>query len=417
MDPIGLILVVITLLASAVFAALETALLSIPPARVRALVDSHTKGASFLKKLKDDQHKTLITIVLINNFLNIGASAYTTVVLTRAFGAAGLGIATLIMTIVILIFGEIIPKTIASSHSKEILLSLALPVYLLKTILSPLVWLFDAIVQGVFKLAGLKKQKNVSDEELIAMVSIGEEEGSIEKNEKEIIENALHFNEIRVEEIMTPRVHIDAMPEEYDLKEAGDFMVNHSHTRIPVYRDTIDNIVGIVTYRELLENLRGGDMNKTLRQINLLPPLKIAASMLIDDLFLLFNKQRRMMAIVLDEHGGTAGLITMEDLLEELVGEIVDESDKEEEDIKKISEHEFEVSGKLQLEELVELTGLKLKYPEHKTVNYLIIEELGALPKKDQHFKIGDWEFTVLQLHRNTILKVRVKKTSSVHSK
>lgn len=374
------------------------------------MADQKLYGSHYLKRLKDNEHKTLITVLLWNNLLNIAASAYTTVILTVTFGPAGIGIATASMTVLILIFGEIIPKTIASKYAKNVLLFFAAPLFFLEILIRPVIWVLDGIVKLFFKLFGANHEKMVSDEELIAMVSIGEEEGTLEKNEKEFIENVLSFNEIRVEEIMTHRVHVEAMPEDLTVKQAAEFMINHSHTRIPVYRDTIDNIVGIVTHRELLEHFSDNEVDKKLRQVTLRNPLKIAQSMLIDDLFVLFNKQHRMMAIVLDEHGGTAGLITMEDLLEELVGEIVDESDIEEDEIKKLDTHEYEINGKLHLDQLAEITALKFEYPEYKTVNFLLIEKLGHIPKKGTKITISGWDFTVTQTYRNTILKVHLKR-------
>lgn len=411
MDPLGLLIVSLLLLVSALFSACETAIISISPARVRALADQKLYGSYYLKRLKDNEHKTLITILLWNNLLNIAASAYTTVILTVAFGPAGIGIATASMTVLILIFGEIIPKTVASKYAKNVLLFFSAPLFFLEIMIRPIIWLLDLIVKLFFKIFGANHEKMVSDEELIAMVSIGEEEGTLEKNEKEFIENVLSFNDIRVEEIMTHRVHVDAMPEDLTVKQAAEFMVNHSHTRIPVYRDTIDNIVGIITHRELLEHFTDDDIEKKLRQVTLRNPLKIAQSMLIDDLFVLFNKQHRMMAIVLDEHGGTAGLITMEDLLEELVGEIVDESDIEEDEIRKLDTNEYEITGKLHLDQLAEITGLVFEYPEYKTVNFLLIEKLGHIPKKGEKLHVSGWEFTVTQLYRSTVLKVHLKRS------
>lgn len=410
LDFSDLAIIILLLGLSAFFSAAETALVSISPAKVRHLYESKKYGSHYLKKIKDRQNQTLIVILLWNNFLNIFASVYTTVLITDKFGSVGIGITTGLMTLLILLFGEVIPKSFGTAHTQGISLWSAPTIYFLGQMIRPVIWLFDGIVKAFFRLFGIKKEKLVTDEELIALVSIGQEEGSLQENEKELIENVLEFNDIRVEEIMTPRVHIDAVPEDYNLNEAAEFMLNHSHTRIPVYRDTIDNIVGIVTYKEILQEVKGdGDMHKTLRQIDLRTPLKVAHSTMIHWLFKTLNSKRTQMAIVLDEHGGTGGLVTMEDLIEELVGEIVDESDIEEDMYKQISDQEYELSGRLSLETLEKISGLKLEYPGYKTVNYLIIEKLGHLPGKGKKVQIENWEFTVAQVHRHTIIKVNMR--------
>lgn len=411
MDP-DLVLVVFLLFLSALTSACETALLSLTPAQVRTLVEDQVKGAGYLAKLKQAHHKTLITILVLNNFLNIAASALTTVVMTRIFGDAGIGIALGALTVVLIIFGEIIPKSIATSYAKTIGPLIAMPLYFVGVALTPLIYVLDWLVNSMLKLLGAQHHIQVTDEELIAMASIGAEEGSIDKQELELIENALEFNDIRAEEIMTPRVHIDALPENYHLDDATEFMVNHTHSRIPVYRDSIDHIVGILSIKTLLKAHHEEDEPESvsLRQIDLLTPLKLPASVHVKELFHQFKKKRQHMAILLDEFGGTAGLVTMEDLLEELVGDIEDEQDTEEENIKKLGENDYELSGRTELDDLTKLTGLEFEHPEYKTVSFLIMDTLGYLPREGQSLTVGGWQFTVKQMLRSTILKVTLKK-------
>ncbi|MBU0981687.1 hemolysin family protein [Patescibacteria group bacterium] len=412
MDPTGLVLVIILLFLSGFFSASETSIVSLSPAKVRTLIDKKARGSFFLNKLKANPHKTLITILVGNNVVNIAASALTTVLVTRVFDSAAVGIATGVLTLLILIFGEILPKSFATAKAQQIGLFVSPILYVLGIVLTPIIWILDLIVAIFFKILGHKKTARVTDEELIAMAAISAEEGIIGTHEKELIENVLEFTDIRVEEIMTPRVHIDAIPEDYNLNEASDFFIHKTHTRIPVYRETIDHIVGILTLKDLFESLYECEEEDkmTVRQIDLNTPLRVSHSMQIHDLFLLFKKQRQHLAIVIDEYGGTAGLITMEDLLEEIVGEIEDESDLTEERLKKITELEYEVSGHIQLDELEEILNIEFKYPGHRTISYLIIEELDRLPKKGDKITVKDWEFTVTQMWRHSILKVHVKK-------
>ena len=410
-DP-DLLLVIFLLFLSGFFSASETALMTISPAKVRTLVEAGRPGSKYLAKLKQHHHKTLITILIGNNLVNIGAAAVTTAVMTEYFESAAVGITTGILTLVVLVFGEVVPKSLATTYAKRLSLIVAPPLYFLEFFLTPLIWLLDGLVKILLRILGTKKQKQVTEEELIAMASIGEEEGSIDEHERELIENVLEFNDIRVEEIMTPRVHMDAMPEDYDLDEAAKYVINHTHSRIPIYRETLDNIVGILSIKELLRAMKEEKDHDTytLRQMELHKPLKVKEGLQIHDLFHQFQNRRTHMAIIIDEHGGTAGLITLEDLLEELVGEIEDEDDPEESNITELKPNLYELDGRTELDEIAELTGLELDHSEHKTVGFLITEELGCLPKKGQKVEIEDWEFKVTKMMRHTILKVELKR-------
>lgn len=409
----NIVIVIILLLLSGFFSASETALVSISPARVRTLVESKKPGSKYLANLKHNHHKTLITILVGNNLVNIAAAAVTTAAATEHYGSAVVGIVTGVLTLIVLIFGEIVPKSLATNHAKRLSLIFAPPLYFLCLLLTPIIWFLDQLVKLILFFLGTSKQKQVTDEELIAMASIGAEEGSIDEQERELIENVLEFNDIRVEEIMTPRVHIDAIPEDYDLEEAAQFIINHTHSRIPVYRETIDNIVGILSVKELMKTMQEEEDHDEviLRQIELYKPLKVVHSMKINALFHQFKSKRVHIAIVLDEHGGTAGLITLEDLLEELVGDIEDEEDEEEERIVKKKSGLYQLSGRVELDELTELTGLEFNFPEYKTVSFLVIEKLGYLPKPGQKVEIEGWEFKITKMYRNTILELELRKT------
>ena len=410
MDP-QLALVTVLLVFSAITSACETALVSITPAQVRTLVESKRRGAGYLAKLKQSHHKTLITILLLNNFLNIAISAITTLAFTRIFGDAGIGIATGVLTAVIPVFGEIIPKSLATTYAKILGPLFAPALYTVGIILTPIIFVLDLLVNLMLRIFGAQHHIQVTDEELIAMASIGAEEGSIDEHEFEMIENALEFNDIKIGDIITPRVHMDALPEDHHLDNAAEYVVNHSHTRIPIYRDNIDHIVGILSIKELLRALHEEEHPEkiSLRQIHLLTPLKVPDSMHVKELFREFKKKRQHMAIVIDEFGGTEGLVTMEDLLEELVGEIEDEMDMEEAHVKTLGKNHFELSGRTELDEIADITNLEFEHPEYKTVSFLIIDELGQLPREGQSVMIEGWQFTVTQMLRNTILKVELK--------
>lgn len=409
---LGSALILILLVLSAFFSASETAINSLSPAKVRALLDEKKLGAKALSHLKQNYHRTLIAILVGNNFVNIAASAIATVIATKEFGSAAIGIATGILTLLVLIFGEVIPKSLASAHAETFGLFIAPFLKIYTLILTPVIWVLDRFVNILLHILGTPKQVSVTDEELLAMASIGAEEGAIDKQELELIENALEFNDIPAEGVMTPRVHMDAIPESFTLEEAAEFAVNHPHSRIPVYRDSVDHIVGILSIKELLKQLHQEDdpSQITLRQIQLLTPIKVPHNHPIQALFHEFKKQRMHMAVVLDEFGGTSGVVTMEDLLEELVGDIEDEQDTAEEHIKPEKDGVFELDGRTELDEITALTGLEIDHPGYKTVGFLITHELGHLPKEGESIQIENWEFTVSKKWRNSILKVQLKK-------
>ena len=412
MDPdiASIITIGILLILSGFFSASETAISSLTPAKVRTLVEAKRPGSKYLSKLRKDFHKTLITILVGNNFVNILAASMTTVVMTDIFGSAAVGLATGVLTLIILIFGEVVPKSLATTYAKSFALFVAPFLYFLGLILNPIIWMLDKLVKIILKIMGSKPQKQVTEDEILAMASIGHEEGSIDEHERELIENILEFDDIKARDIMTPRVHIDAMPEDFTLDHASEFVLNHTHTRIPVYRESLDHIVGIVSLKDLLKEKHSeSEEEKTLRQMDLSTPLKVASSIKLHDLLVKFRNTKNHLALVLDEHGGTAGLITMEDILEELVGDIEDEEDKEEW-VKEVAPNQFELSGRVTLEDLSDLTRLEFEHPEHKTLSFLLVEEIGELPKKGQKLKLENWQFTVTQMHRNTIMKVVAKK-------
>jgi len=394
-----LILAALVLL-SGVFSGSETALVSVSKSKVDELVSKKVRNAKLLKKLKQDPHKLLITVLIGNNIVNIGASAYAAIVFTDIFGSSGVGIATGIMTFFILIFGEITPKSFAHQHAVGVSLFISKPIYVLQLVLFPLVWFFNHIVALVHKTVGGEEGFTVTEGELVAMLNIGAKEGSIEKQEKEFIENVLEFNDIEVEEIMTPRVAIEALDSEMSIQEAVDFVIGHSHSRIPVYEETIDNIIGIITIKELLKHYDQHSPKKKLGNLKLTMPLTVPLSKKIDKLFREFQRKHIHMAIVIDEHGGTAGLVTLEDLLEEIVGEIVDEFDVHENPIEIVDSRTIVATGKTLVEDVNDFFRIKFGPKDHETINTMITEHLHRFPRE------GD----IINFPRAKVVILKVKK-------
>jgi CBS domain containing-hemolysin-like protein len=404
-------LLVLLLILSGFFSGSETAIISLSNARVRTLVTEKRKNSRILDLLKRDPHKLLITILIGNNLVNIGASVLATVVFTDLFGSTGLGIATGVMTFLVLVFGEITPKSFATKYAVGMSLFVAKPLYIMQIIFSPVIWILNKLVRLLMNIMGSEYiDEEVSEEEIKALIELGAEKGSIEKREKELLKNILQFNDITVEEVMTPRVSIDALPEESSLQEAIDFVIKKSHSRIPIYKDTIDNIVGIVTIKDILMLSEEYNDNKKLENCDLKKPLFVPVSKKIDILFKEFQKARTHIAIVIDEYGGTAGIVSLEDLLEEIVGEIIDESDIEEIPISKVSDYEIEAHGVTKLEDINDYLGINIKGHEREPISALILDKLNRFPKNGEIIKFPNAKVRVLKIHENKIIKVSVSK-------
>lgn len=409
MDSNTLILITLVLL-SAFFSASEIALISLSKSKVNDLVDSKVGNSRILKKLKDNPHRILITVLVGNTIVNIAASSIATVLFTEKFGDAGIGMATGIMTFVILVFGEITPKSFAQQHAEGMSLLVAKPIFLLQILLFPIVWLFEKLVSVITHFFGSKKTHTVTEGEIVAMLKIGAKEGSIEKHEKELIENVLEFNDIQVEEIMTPRIAIEALNCEMTIQEAVDFVIKHTHTRIPVYKGNIDHITGVISIKDLLKYYDKYRPHRKLATLEIPPPLEVPLSKKINKLFSEFQRRHIHMAIVIDEHGGTAGVATLEDLLEEIVGEIVDEFDVDEKPIEIVDPLTINAKGSALLEDINDFFRIKLGDNDRDTINTMIIEHLHRFPREGEKIVLPNVKMKILKMKKNVIDGVRITK-------
>ncbi len=388
----------------------ETSLVSVSQSKVDELVSKRVKNSRLLKRLKKDPHRLLITVLIANNVINIGASAYAAIVFTEMFGSSGIGIATAVMTFFILVFGEITPKSFAHQHAVGYSLFIAKPIFVLQVLLFPLVWLLERVVKVVNRTLGNKDAYTVTEGEVVAMLKIGAQEGSIEKHEFEFIENVFEFNDIKAEEVMTPRVSIEAMSDEMTIQEAVSFVIKHSHSRIPVYRENLDNIIGIISIKELLKLYDRHSPKKKLRNIKLAAPLEVPFSKKINSLFREFQRKHVHMAIVIDEFGGTAGLVTMEDLLEEIVGDIVDEFDMHEIPIKVIDGKNVIAKGSALVEDVNDFFKIKFGPNEHDTINTFITEHLHRFPREGETVKFPRAKVSILKMDGNVIEQAKITK-------
>lgn len=393
MDPILIITFLILFLLSAFFSASEIALMSLPQHKIDSLVKQNRFWARDLKILKSQNDKILITILIWNNLVNVYIASLATqfalsLSLTWNFlleQSVIIWISTWIITFLILMFWEIVPKSYASKNAELISLAVAKPYRVLIFILTPVVFLIELII----KITTWKtKVTKITDEELESFIDMWKDNWILEAAEHEKIKNMLEFSDITVEEIFTPRVQVDAIDVETTVNEALDFVLSQTHSRIPVYVETIDNIEYVVNLRFLLHEQKKWNWNLKLSELNNLDKaIKIPLNYPIDKLLEIFKNSRKHLAIILDEYGWVAWLVTLEDIIEEVFWDIRDEYDKEKDEIRKIVENKYEVDPSIIFEDLLDELEIKFEnlWLDEKdyyatTLNYFITEELERFP-------------------------------------
>lgn len=382
--------------------------MSLSKIRIRHMVEDGVKGAKLVEKLTEDPNKLLGSILVGNNVVNIGASALATSVAMKAFDESGVGIATAIMTILVLIFGEITPKSIAKQRSEGVALKVSGIVNIFVKTLRPFVAIFTFISSFILKLFGADLNKNqpfITQEELKTMVDVGEEEGVLEEEEKEMIFNVFEFGDIQVKDVMVQRVDIVALGLDSTYDDVIDIIKEEQFSRIPVYNDSIDDIIGIMYVKDLilLNNKDSFKVQDCIREAYYTFEFKK-----VTELFKEMKKSRNHMAVVLDEYGGTVGIVTIEDLLEEIVGEIEDEYDELEEEIEVVKEDEYIVDGRIRLDDLSDLIGVKMESEEFDSIGGFVIGQLGRIPEPKEEVSYENMRFVVEEIDKNRIKKVRI---------
>lgn len=394
---------------SGFFSMSETALMSLNKIKLRHMVEEGVAGAKSVEKLIEDPNKLLGAILIGNNVVNIGASSLATVLATNIFGNSGVGIATGVITILVLIFGEITPKSIAKQKSETVALMVVKPIQFIIFIFKPFVYVFTIISSLFIRLLGgdpNKAESFITEEELKTMVDVSEEEGVLENVEKEMIFNIFDFVDLQVKDVMVQRVDIVAVDEEATYDEVMDIIKSEQFSRIPVYSETIDNVIGVINVKDfaMVENIREDfNVTKYVRE-----PFYTFEFKKIVELFKEMKKARNHIAVVLDEYGGTVGLVTIEDLVEEIVGEIEDEYDEEDNSIEVIKENEYVVDGSARLHDISELLGVDIDSEEFDSVGGLMIGALGRMPEEKEEVVSNDITFIAEEIDKNRIKKVRL---------
>ncbi|RXT06608.1 HlyC/CorC family transporter [Ammoniphilus sp. CFH 90114] len=399
---------------SAFFSSAETAYSSLNKIRLRNYVSEKKTGSEKALYISENFDHALSTILVGNNVVNIAAASISAKVATDLFGASsGLVISTVVMTILILIFGEILPKSFAKEHAETYALKISGSLHFLIRLLTPINFLFSKLRSFVTRAfsGGQENVPSITEEEIKVMVDISEEEGVINKNEKELVHRSLDFNEIMVGEILTPRIDMTSIEVGQPVEEIKHLFFEERFSRVPVYEEHIDNIIGILSEREFLTALLQEDeihVKSLLRK-----PMFVVGSMKIASLLPELQKSKSHMAIVIDEYGGTAGLITLEDILEELVGEIWDEHDEKINVMTRLNETTFVFDAQFQLDDFSKILNIPHPDSTYHTIGGWIVEQLERVPINGEQFCYADYQIIVEEVENRRIRKVKVEATQA----
>ena len=409
--PIQAVTIVLMILLSAFFSSAETAMTTVNRIRIQALIEQGDKRAIILDKVISNSSKMLSTILIGNNIVNISASSLMTTLTIQVLGNVYVGAATGVLTLIILLFGEITPKTLASLHAEKIALSYAKIIYFLTVILTPVVFIVGKLGNGVMYLLRVDpnaKANPMTEHELRTLVNVSQEDGVIEREEKQMIYNVFDFGDSAAKDVMIPRIDMTFVDINSTYDELMEIFREDMHTRFPVYEENTDNIVGIINIKDLILYPKNQkfSIQKILREPYFTYEYKRTADLMVE-----MRKASVNLAIVLDEYGSTAGLVTLEDLLEEIVGEIRDEYDEdEEEDLKEIQPgKEYIALGSAKLDDINEALSIHLESEDYDSVGGYIIEQLDSLPSQGQSVTLENGiRLVVDELDKNRIEAIHI---------
>lgn len=407
-----LALLAVCLVLSGFFSSSETALFGLSPLRARKYKTSQDKRLRTIARLLDAPRQLIVTVLIGNELVNVSTSILVAALALSLLGPAGKFVAMVVSTMLLLIFGEVAPKAYAIHHTEAHSKRVALPLSAFQWLITPLRFVLVKAVDTVAPRATGKakaRRAGLSEEEFKTLVAVGHTEGVLEAEEKELIDSVVAFGDTRVDDIMTPRTDMRCLPEDSTFDDVLTVVREAGYSRIPIYRESLDQIIGILYVKDLLKVVRGDQSRWQLHE-GLHPVHYVIETKLVSDMLQEFQAKKFHLAIVVDEHGGVEGLVTMEDILEELFGEITDEFDRVEKLVHVEGPHEWRVLGKLPLEELAELTEVRLPVEEFDTVGGFVFHSFGYLPRPKEVIKYDNLTFTVEKVLGPRVLEVRVKR-------
>ncbi len=408
-DAIQLLVLIVLLALSAFFSSSETALTTVNKIRIRTLADAGDLKAIILSKVIEEQGKMLSAILIGNNIVNLTASSLMTTLTISLFGNRAVGVATGILTLLILVFGEITPKTLSTISAESIALKNAKIIYGLMVVLTPVIYVVNQLSLGVLLLLRIDpnaKRDSITEDELRTIVEVSHEEGVIESEEKKMINNVFDFGDSVAKDIMVPRIDMTLVEVNATYQELLDIFREEKYTRIPVFEENTDNVIGIINVKDLLliDNHEEFHIRDYLREPLYTYEYKKTAELMVE-----MRKTFNNIVIVLDEYGATAGLITLEDMLEEIVGEIRDEYDEDEEkSLVEMAPGEYSVEGAMKLDDLNDRLGLELESEDYDSVGGLVIGLLDHLPEEGEEVTDNGIRFVVESVDKNRIDRIKI---------
>lgn len=406
---INIVLIILLVIFSAMFSGCETAFSTVNRMRLKNTASQGSQRAKKALEIADSFDNALTAILIGNNIVNIASTSISTVLFTNMFGAKGVGIATIVMTVTVLIFGEILPKTFAKENAEKCALFFAQPLSVLMILLTPFVWFFTSIKKLVSKLySSPDKAPSVTEDELKYIIDEIEEEGVLEESESDLVRSALDFDETIVSEILTPRVKIVGVEVNSAVEEIKSVFFSEMYSRLPVYEKNLDNIIGIITQKDFFRLIseNGTDIRSIIQDVIFISEFK-----LINDALHEMQRSKTHMSIVLDQYGGTKGIITMEDIIEELVGEIYDENDEVVSPLIRRDDNTYEALGELTITDMLEA----FEYPEDfirtnaNTVSGWIMELTGHIPETGEIIQSDCFELKILEMNVQKIVRIEIK--------
>jgi putative hemolysin len=396
---------------SALYSMAETAMMALSRARARRLVEQGLPRARLVERMVEEPNRILGTVLVGNNLANIAASAIATSVLLGLIGRSAVTVATVVMTLVVLLVAEITPKTYAAHNPDTVAIRLARFLQVSARLFTPVVRVLTAVGVSFIRLLGGKVEggKLITEDEIRTLVDVGEEQGLLEAEEREMIQGIFELGDTVVREVMVPRIDIQALPAEATLQDAWETVIQAGHSRIPVYRKTIDDIIGVIYARDILAYVKEKPLDTAAESL-IRPAYYVPESKKVDELLADFRRERTHIAVVLDEYGGTAGLVTIEDLLEEIVGEIQDEYDREDVAVRQVGPDVLEADGVVSLDEIREHWDIELPDEDVDTLGGFILHLLGRAPVEGEKVQYDGLEFTVTKVVGRRVKRLEIRR-------
>lgn len=402
-----IVIIIITIVFSALFSSCETAFSSVNKIRLKNYAAQGNKRAEKALKIANSFEDALTTVLVGNNIVNITMASVGTILFTSLFGSKGVGISTAVITVLVLIFGEVLPKSFAKQNAEKLALIFAGPLSALIFIFKPIVLFFNLLASV---LKSDKTEPTVTEDELKYIIDEIEEQGVLEEQESDLVKSALEFDEITVNEILIPRIKVVGIEKSSSIEDIKNLFIEEMYSRLPVYDKSLDNIIGMITNKRFFKMLSqgGNDISEIIQDVAHFSDLKLISEALRD-----MQRLKTHLAVVLDQYGGTKGIITLEDIIEELVGEIYDENDEIIHNFIKISDTEFEIAGDMSINDMLEEIGLEETAIEstYTSVGGWVTELLEHIPEENETAEYGIFKITVLKVREQSVEKLNIKIT------